>query len=221
MVVDATVGLVVLAGGASTRMGRPKVAVLLAGETFLHHALAAYAPHPVSPVLIVSGAHREAVESEAGRHGIRHIGNPSWENGMFSSVRTGVAELLALESDAHGIFVHPVDCPLVTADTIAAMCSRFAEDPSRCVVPSHGGQTGHPVLLNRETAQAVLSAPASHTLRDVMSAPTPFTCEVDDPNILLNFNTMDEVDSWVDGGPGGRSYGARRHRLSVVPVGEG
>lgn len=63
-------------------------------------------------VVIVSGFHAEVVEGEAMALGLKTVRNPAAQQGMFSSVRAGVAALTQSGFDGY-FFVQPVDIPLV------------------------------------------------------------------------------------------------------------
>ena len=134
---------VVLAAGASTRMGRPKALVLLPdGARALDRVIAACREGGCDPVLVVTGSDAEAVGPAARAAGAVEVENPSWARGRSTSVK---AALPHLPPGAAGFLLHPVDHPLVEPAVVRALLAAAAEHPgARVVLPVHGGRRGHP-----------------------------------------------------------------------------
>jgi molybdenum cofactor cytidylyltransferase len=104
---------VILAAGASTRLGQPKQLVRVAGERLLERAVRVAVEAGCDPVLVVLGASAEVIanECEFGRALI--VWNEAWTEGMASSIRAGIA---ALRHEVHGAILMTCDQPAVTAE---------------------------------------------------------------------------------------------------------
>ena len=195
---SANLGVLVLAAGASTRMGYPKVIAKIGSQTFLEKALAAYmAGLTPSTMAIVGGAHIQTVRREASRHNLKILFNPDWEQGMFSSVQVGCRHFS--KYPISGLFIHPVDCPVVSHHTLSRMAKTFCDNPNQPLLPVQGAQTGHPVLLPMSTVNAVAHSPNTATLRDFLQGPNINFCKVPDPGILTNFNSPENISIWLQG----------------------
>ncbi|MBR5050283.1 MAG: NTP transferase domain-containing protein, partial [Desulfovibrio sp.] len=95
----------------------------------------------------------ELVEAEAGRIGIASVRNPRPEDGMYSSVKAGLASALERFPEASWFGVHPVDIPLVDPACVRALAERAPACRAVCLVPVYEGRRGHPPLLARRFAQ--------------------------------------------------------------------
>jgi molybdenum cofactor cytidylyltransferase len=176
------IGAVVLAAGASSRMGVPKRSLPVSpnGPTFLESILGALRDAEVTVVRVVVAP---GTPPAAG-----HVVNPVPARGMLSSVQCG---LRALPADTDAVLVWPVDHPLVTAATIAAVlvARRGGEYP--VVVPTFDGRRGHPVLFDARVIPELLAADAAvgaravvHAHRDRCELPVPdrgVVCGIDTP----------------------------------------
>ena len=115
--------VLILAAGQASRMGRCKALLPLTEEAG-DHALSRLARlwSCADSRLVVTGFHAEAVEAACAGLGWSCIRNPQPEQGMFSSVRTGLAEVMRVAAAAgiDGVFLQPVDVPLVRPLTVAA-----------------------------------------------------------------------------------------------------
>jgi molybdenum cofactor cytidylyltransferase len=143
------IGAIVLAAGASSRMGRPKAALALGsrGETVLSRGVATLLAAGVPRVVVVAGAHPEAVRLALRSRDprVRVVDNPAWPAGQLSSLLCGLAALDGSELEA--MLMTLVDVPLVAADTIRLLMRTWRETGAPIVRPARGETHGHPVLF--------------------------------------------------------------------------
>ena len=151
---------VVLAAGASSRMGSVKAALLLGqtGETVVARVVRTLLAGGAPDVTVVAGAHVEAVrrampafaEAAAGRPGrplVRVIEHHGWERGQLSSL---IAGLDAIDDPLlEGALVTLVDVPLVRPATVAAVVAAWRRTRAPIVRPADRDRHGHPVMFDR------------------------------------------------------------------------
>jgi CTP:molybdopterin cytidylyltransferase MocA len=112
---------VILAAGASTRLGEPKQLAMLAGETLLERALRVAREAGCEPVVVVLGsAYVEILARNQLRDAVPVI-NDKWAEGMASSIRLGVRTLGFVAKDAEGVLLMTCDQPAVTAEHLRAL----------------------------------------------------------------------------------------------------
>jgi molybdenum cofactor cytidylyltransferase len=154
---------IILAAGASRRMGTPKALLALGGSTFVDRLTAALAQY-CSSVIIVVGHHAGAIRSGMRLRPVPiFVENPAPENGQLSSLQCG---LRAVPEVCSGILFMPVDCPAVKPDTIGKLVER-SEDAA-FVVPTYQGKHGHPVLFRPKIAAEFLALPRDSSAREVV-----------------------------------------------------
>ncbi|MFO7564153.1 MAG: nucleotidyltransferase family protein [Enhygromyxa sp.] len=189
---ERPVAALILAGGASARMGRPKALLEHQGRTFIEGEVATLCAAGCSRVLAVDGAHRLDPELP-GLAGVELVHNLRWPLGPLASVQVGLRRALALEPALAGLLVHPVERPRVRVETIAALLAAFEREPPRLWQPSFGGRSGHPMLWPRALFEALLALdPAQHSARTLVrgaAAGLRRKLELDDPGVLDNIDT--------------------------------
>lgn len=140
MSTDAPTAGVVLAAGAGTRYGMPKV--LAANGDWLRRAVAALDHGGCDEVVVVLGAAGVwAVDLPAPA---RAVHATDWADGLSASLRTG---LRAVDC-AHAV-VHLVDTPDIGADVVRRVLSAAREAPSGLARAVYAGRPGHPVVIAR------------------------------------------------------------------------
>ena len=155
----------ILAGGASRRMGTPKALLLFQNETFLDRLIRLFAA-VTSPVIVVLGHQSGEI-----RAGIQRASeaifavNPDPERGMLSSLQCG---LKALPAGADAVMFTPVDHPNLQGATLEKLAGLFETQRAPVIVPTYAGEHGHPVCIARAVAQELLALPASSMASDVI-----------------------------------------------------
>jgi CTP:molybdopterin cytidylyltransferase MocA len=143
------VGAVVLAAGASTRLGRPKQLVLYRGEPLVRRAAAAALAVGADPVLVVLGAHALAVAPALDDlPGLRLMTHEGWAQGLASSLATGIRALGELAS-RDGVLVTLCDQPLVDGPALRALLAAF-DGPRSIVAAEYDGTVGVPAVVGRD-----------------------------------------------------------------------
>ena len=181
------VGALILNAGRSRRMGRPKSALVYdAKTTFFERALhLARVGNKDRFVVVVVGPDSHAIRLPD--QDIVTSVNPMPDRGMFSSVKIGVATVLAAVPELAGLLLFLVDHPLVHEATVAALLETHRANSEVSCVPTYEGQTGHPVLLPRKVLDTIEEAGWSDRLDTLIT--TSELVPVNDPGILLNINT--------------------------------
>ncbi len=187
------VAAVVLAAGASSRMGSPKPLLPIESSTYLEHLLAKLGQVDVDPVIVVLGCRADEVGARADTAGAVVVENRQWEQGMLSSIQAAVMALREIPS-VHALMLLPVDLPRVNVATMDGVLDAWSANHGPVVVPTHQGRRGHPVIFDRSTWPALLAAPAEEGARAVVHAcGDALECvAVDDPWVLVDADTPAE-----------------------------
>lgn len=141
-----TVAAVILAAGASRRLGQPKQLVIWEGEPLLRRAARVARESGFRPVRVVLGAGAEACRDVLAGLEVEIVLNAAWEEGLGSSVRAGVA---ALPSEVDGLLLLVCDQPALERGLLDRFLAAHAADPDRVVASCYAGIRGIPALFPR------------------------------------------------------------------------
>jgi len=115
------IAAVIMAAGASTRLGEPKQLVRIAGETLLERAVRAAREAGCSPVVVVLGAEADKIRAQCNLSDAVIVINHDWRQGMASSIRQGVCSLGSIANDMDGVVLMACDQPAVTSQHLQAL----------------------------------------------------------------------------------------------------
>lgn len=135
---------IILAAGASTRLGKPKQLILRQGKTLLeqtiHHAQALLGKR----VKVVLGARATQIQRTVNLETVDTIINPEWSKGMASSIRAGIKSLPSSTSAALFLLC---DQPLINKDNLQSLLRAWQIVPQRIVASEYNQSLGVPALF--------------------------------------------------------------------------
>ena len=143
---------IILAAGASARLGEPKQLIEFGGETLLDRAVRIATEAGCSPVLVVLGAALPRVVTHSRLEGAIKVINRDWQQGMASSIVRGIEILQCIAAKAGGVVLMTCDQPAVTADHVRALASdsepRASSYAGRRGIPAYFPAASFPALAN-------------------------------------------------------------------------
>jgi molybdenum cofactor cytidylyltransferase len=160
------VAAVVLAAGASVRLGRNKLLLELGGEAIVRRAVRAAIGARLDPVIVVLGHEAERVREELAGLACEIVVNPDHARGAGTSLRAGVARVL--ETEAEALVLTLADMPLVTSEMIATLVTRRRETQARLIVSRYGETEAPPNLFDRSLFEELLASDDTRCARPVI-----------------------------------------------------
>ncbi len=143
------IGLLLLAAGASTRLGEPKQELLFQGKTLLEGAVAAALASACRPIVVVSGANTENISFPAEAEALTIAHNTEWQEGMGASIRCGLARLLSIAPDISGCVLVVCDQPYVNARLLSSLIETKIASGKGIVAAAYKKTIGTPVLFDK------------------------------------------------------------------------
>ncbi|OFW11573.1 MAG: hypothetical protein A3F69_02690 [Acidobacteria bacterium RIFCSPLOWO2_12_FULL_66_10] len=162
---------IVLSAGRSSRMGRAKALLPLAGgDTFLVRIVRTFLEAGVDDVVVVLGHEADAIAASCAASGVpaRFVVNSEYDRGQWSSLIAGLGTVD--RPGVAGVLVTPVDVPLVSAVTVRAVIDRYRRSHARIVRPTSGARHGHPLLIDRSLFPELRAADPSEGAKPVVRA---------------------------------------------------
>lgn len=139
---------IILAAGASRRLGQPKQLVRIGSETLLERTVRLVREFGANPVFVVLGAHRETIVGAVDLSHIQTIVNPHWEQGIASSIHAGLQVLQRSAPAAAGALLLVCDQPRLTVKHLNELADSFEQnDQSAIVASEYAGVAGIPAIF--------------------------------------------------------------------------
>ncbi len=137
---------VILAAGQGSRMGRPKQTLPVGETTLLLRVVELGLSLGLGPVIVVTGAHRELVESHLVGYPVRLAHNENWATGMGSSIGAGTREAMSF-GEVGGLLVLLTDQPTIDRPFLQPLLDGFSDRPSCAVATAYPTHPGVPAVF--------------------------------------------------------------------------
>lgn len=168
---SAPVPAILLAAGASTRLGQPKQLLRLPafdGETLIDHAVGLAREAGAGPIFVILGAHAEEIHLECELLNCILMRNEAWSEGMASSLRLGISAVLENAPAASGAMVLACDQPALSAEHLRQLLGAHRGDPNSIAASRYCGRTGVPAIFPRALFPALLELKGDQGARAIL-----------------------------------------------------
>lgn len=166
------IAVVVLAAGASTRMGTPKQLLSHEGQSLLRRAADVALNSICRPVVVVVGAHAEMLRRELNDLPVQVVENGKWSEGMSSSIRAGVEALEGDDEPAGGpeaVVLMLCDQPFVTSELLNQLVAAYRSGRAPIVASEYGGNCGVPALFSRPMFEELITLGGAEGARHLIA----------------------------------------------------
>lgn len=141
-----SVASILLAAGASERMGQPKALLPWDGSTLLEYQISSLTSSNVGRSMVVLGHHSEEfIPILSNRSNVKWVYNPDYLNGKTTSIKSGILALGAIPEKA--LMILNVDQPR-TPEVISAIVNEHMRSSSIITLPYYDGKRGHPIVIS-------------------------------------------------------------------------
>lgn len=184
--------LIILAAGASTRLGRPKQLLPFRSRSLLAHAAQTALASSCRPIAVVLGASAEQIQPALGPLPVRIVLNPDWKSGMGTSIRAGLQAVLEDgPSQAYeAVLLMACDQPLVSAAHLNNLVEGRAESESSIAATDYAGTLGVPAVFHRSLFPALAALPPDAGAKRVILEHLDSVQRVSFPAAAMDVDTL-------------------------------
>lgn len=161
------IAVLILAAGASTRMGRTVKQLLpWKGTTLLGHAISTAKASKADDVVVILGAQASQLHSMFEMSSVTLLENKQWPLGMGTSIACGIAHLIDHQKKWNGALIMLCDQPMVDVDYLNTLIDTFADNV--IVATDYGERRGVPALFSKAYFHELAELKADYGAREVL-----------------------------------------------------
>lgn len=184
--------IILLAAGASTRLGRPKQLLPYQGTTLLAHAAGVALAARVGPVLVVLGSEAATMREALAGLDVATVLNHDWAKGMGASIGAGVAGTERKWPGLRALVLMTCDQPLVPPKALRDLAEAVITSSKRIAACGYGGSAGVPAAFARRYFPELLKLEGDRGARALILR------NMDDAQVLPCPEAATDVDSEAD-----------------------
>ncbi|WP_111306991.1 nucleotidyltransferase family protein [Confluentibacter sediminis] len=146
----SNIPIVILAAGASNRMGEPKQLLKWGDSTLINHAVHVARKADAKDVIVVLGANFELIHKTMETSKVIVLNNYHWKMGLGKSIAVAVEYLQKSKQHIDGVLISLCDQPFISSDFLKSMVSKFQPNKNQIVATSYkNAKVGVPVLFDK------------------------------------------------------------------------
>ncbi|MEL7313440.1 MAG: nucleotidyltransferase family protein [Cyanobacteria bacterium J06559_3] len=187
-----TIAAIVLAAGASTRMGTPKQLLPYQGRSLLRRIVETAIAADCSPVVVVLGANCDLISLEINNLPIQVVENHEWQTGMGSSIRYGIQALISTFNSIKAAVLLLCDQPFVSTETINQLKVIYHSTHEPIVASAYQNTVGVPALFDSKLFSELIGLTQIEGAKKVIQRHINSVAEVRFPQGAIDIDTPDD-----------------------------
>ena len=196
-------GAIILAAGASTRLGTPKQTVLYEGKTLLQHAIDAAQGAGCHPVVVVLGAHANTILSDlANLHpssAANIVHNDHWRQGMGTSIAVGLKQLLQIDNALLFAIIMVCDQPFADAALLRVLMTEQEQTGKGIVASAYANTMGVPALFDHKYFDVLMKLSGDEGAKKIMLHHQEDVAMVPFEKGVVDIDTVRDVEEFREG----------------------
>ena len=188
-------GIIILAAGNSSRMGKPKQLMMYKNKTFLQHIIGEAKNANLEPLICVTGYQSELITKSITGSGVSVVYNDQWREGRGTGIAAGIKQLLL--SDVDSVILAVSDQPHVSADLFDTMLKLRDQSGKGIVASSYAGTLGTPVLFGKNYFEHLKSLSGNQGAKNIVKGNMADVCPVEFEKGNIDIDTKEDYENLI------------------------
>jgi molybdenum cofactor cytidylyltransferase len=191
---ETSCAAIMLAAGASTRLGQPKQLLQMNGESLLHRTIRFAKEVGCAPIFVVLGFEAERMQREIADLDVRVVINPEWQSGMGSSLRSGMGVLMKESRLPQKVLLLLSDQPMLSSEILLSLVKKSGETDSLIVASSYTGGLGVPAVFRKELYSHLQKVEGDKGAQEVIQRYRGQTATIDFPEGAIDIDIVQDLE---------------------------
>jgi molybdenum cofactor cytidylyltransferase len=192
----ASFATIILAAGASTRMGRPKQLLPIQGHSLLRQVTETTLVAG-GPVVVVLGAYQEQIQPQIRDLPVQIVANPDWSRGMGTSIGCGVNALLEQTTPLKAVILLLCDQPFVSPSLLTQLRELYIATQAPIIASAYADTCGVPALFSAQLLPELARLEPQAGAKAILQRYRAKLVTVDFPLGEIDVDTMDDYQAYL------------------------
>ena len=188
-------GIVILAAGASTRLGKPKQLIQYHGKTLLDHSVNEAINAKADAVVVILGKNADLLQNKIDNQKVNVVINKDWEEGMAASVRLGLATLLKIKPYIDAVIFMVCDQPHISSLVLNELITTQQKTTKQIVTCNYGGSIGPPALFHKKYFRELAKVKGDIGARNIIQQNMNDVATILFPEGKIDIDTQEDYDA--------------------------
>jgi molybdenum cofactor cytidylyltransferase len=189
------IGIVILAAGSSSRLGKPKQLLEFDGMNLLNHAIIEATNSNTCSVVVVLGDNADLIANKIDRDIAIIVKNENWDEGIASSVRLGIGTLLSQIPSIDAVIFMTCDQPYISSSVLNELMIKYQQTGKPIVTSNYGEATGPPALFHKSFFPELMGLKGDVGARKIIQQHGDQVATVSFPQGKIDIDTKEDYEA--------------------------
>lgn len=194
--------ILVLAAGQSKRLGVPKQLLSFEGETLINRLLQLVKKSTQFPITLVLGANAKAIQDQLEETDLSILLNNDWEEGMASSIRAGIEQIMTQDPGVDGVMILVCDQPFINEEHIQSLIEKQRLSGLPLAACYYAGVIGTPALFHRSIFPELLELKGDIGAKSIIKKRESEVAKLHFEQGAIDIDTMEDYQQLIRGEKG-------------------
>ena len=191
------ISALILAAGSSSRMGQPKQALLVDGEPLIVRTVRAALASKADTVLAVLGSGASNHKQVLNDLPVSILIHERWQEGLGSTLKRGLNEILRLNSQTNAVLVMVCDQPELTTEHLNQLIDQYKSTHHAIVASSYQGAIGVPAIVDSSLFSDLLRIENHEGAKAVIRNYPQLTLAIPFPGGEIDLDTLEQYTRYL------------------------
>lgn len=187
--------IIILAAGASQRLGQPKQLVQYKGKPLIKGAIQSAESLSPHEILVITGADNDAVQAEVQKTSAHCVYNPDWSNGMGSSLAKGAQ---SVDGKSQGLMILLCDQWRILPEDLQLLVRTWHDDPRQIICSATEDRCGPPVIFPASYLKELGALTGNHGAHSVLDDHQDLVSRISLKNAAFDLDTPSQLQELSD-----------------------
>ena len=196
------IGLIILAAGKASRMGKPKQLLTYQGSSLISHAVKIGWNSICKPVIVVLGAYKEQIKPQIDKFPVQIVENSDWETGMSSSIRAGINAINQSDSNLDAVIIALADQPLISEAVFNQLIEKYRETRNttrnKIIASAYDDIVGVPALFDKTLFSKLMNIEGDRGAKALMRKYRDEVLTIPIPEAAIDIDTQDDYQKLLN-----------------------
>ncbi|WP_343743753.1 nucleotidyltransferase family protein [Chitinophaga sp.] len=188
-------GAIILAAGASRRLGTPKQQVRFQQQSLLQRIIQTTRQTNANPVVVVLGAFADTILPDLQDSETNIVVNTDWESGMGSSIQSGVRELIRIDHNVSDVLILLCDQPFITPVLLEELITTHYRQNKGITACSYGPVIGTPVIFSSTFFPGLLALTGQEGAKKIILQHQQEVTTIPFPEGIIDIDTPEDLEN--------------------------
>ncbi|GAB4544877.1 MAG: nucleotidyltransferase family protein [Pleurocapsa sp.] len=194
---EKSITAIILAAGASRRMGQPKQLLSYKGQTLLSYVTNCAIASSCNPVIVILGANAEKIEPEIAQLSITIIKNNNWNEGIASSISCGIKYLQKQDLNPDGVIFLTCDQPFISTEIIEELINNYYSTKQPIIASKYGKSLGIPALFSRALFSELTQLKGNRGAKKIINKYPDLVSVINFPQGIIDLDTPENYQQFI------------------------